>query len=193
MRPLRIIMSYWWEWIIVMPWPALIQSYVSVLAWSPGLGIRFQCVVWTPDVYSVRRNGWREGMSAHRPLALSPRCEKVWHDSLCFLLGTARLFLCLSRRCQLSLSLSFCPSVSIPSSSESGLLLQQIRTLKQKQLNLHPIQMSNPWRQAHLPKLLIATLWICCSERLPQSGTLRSVFFYFKCSNGMAGFLILCD
>lgn len=96
MRPFRNIMSYWWEWIIGMPWPALSQSNDPVLAWSPSLGIRFQCVVWTPDVYSVRTNGWWEGTSVHSPLALSPRCEKVWLGSLCFLIGTTRPSLCLS-------------------------------------------------------------------------------------------------
>lgn len=32
MRPVRAIMSYWWEWIIGMPWPALSQSNDPVLA-----------------------------------------------------------------------------------------------------------------------------------------------------------------
>lgn len=96
MTPCRIIKSYWWEWIIGMPRPTLSQSIDPMLALSLSLGIRFQCAVWTPDVYSVRRNGWWEGMSVRSPLALSPRCEKVWHGSLCFLLGKARPSLCLS-------------------------------------------------------------------------------------------------
>lgn len=96
MTPFRIIKSYWWEWIIGMPRPTLSQSIDPMLALSLSLGIRFQCAVWTPDVYSVRRNGWWEGMSVRSPLALGPRCEKVWHGSLCFLLGKARPSLCLS-------------------------------------------------------------------------------------------------
>lgn len=135
MRPFRIILSYWWEWIIRMPWSTLSQSNDPVLALSPSLGwgfiVRFghqMFIVWVEmvdgrgRVYSalllsvpdVRRFG-----TAHCVFSLAQQ-------------GLLSAWAVQSWRCQLSLS----PSVFILSSSKSGFSFTKSRQLKAKAIQM---------------------------------------------------------
>lgn len=137
MRPFRIILSYWWEWIIRMPWSTLSQSNDPVLALSPSLGwgfiVRFghqMSIVWVEmvdgrgRVYSalllsvpdVRRFG-----TAHCVFSLAQQ-------------GLLSAWAVQSWRCQLSLS----PSVFILSSSKSGFSFTKSRLKSKSNSDVRP-------------------------------------------------------
>lgn len=80
----RMVAYYWQK---VHLWDA-VETFSPALGDWPSWGIVFQCAVWAPDVYSreVEVGGGR----GRRYQALAPRCEKIWHSLLCFLLGTVR-------------------------------------------------------------------------------------------------------
>lgn len=79
------ILAYYWQKVHL--WDAVETLSPALDNWS-SWGIVFQCAVWAPDVYSreVEVGGGR----GRRYQALTPRCEKTWHSSPCFLLGTVR-------------------------------------------------------------------------------------------------------